>query len=124
MLISPLQSVEAVLFGLNEELAGELLCPLRALSVGVRSVQSEMKEIADSRANVIFCAPDTATVASLRASKPSAAVVVVSRLPKVSDWLDALEAGAADYCAAPFEVAQLKWILESSTRPLRSAAAA
>lgn len=41
-------------------------------------------------------------------------VVVVSRVPEVNDWLDAMDAGAADYCAAPFEREQLDWILESN----------
>jgi DNA-binding NtrC family response regulator len=42
-----------------------------------------------------------------------APVVVVSRQPEVSDWLDAIEAGATDYCAPPFEPTHLRWILES-----------
>lgn len=41
-------------------------------------------------------------------------VVVVSRLPEVNDWLDAIEAGAVDYCSAPIEREQLDWILESN----------
>jgi DNA-binding response OmpR family regulator len=44
----------------------------------------------------------------------SSPVVVVSRVPEVNDWLDAMDAGAADYCAAPFEREQLDWILESN----------
>ena len=28
-------------------------------------------------------------------------------------WLDALDAGASDYCGAPFERVQLHWILNS-----------
>lgn len=50
-------------------------------------------------------------------------MVVVSRLPEVEGWLNALEAGAADYCAAPFEPAQLGWLLETNTR-VRALAAA
>jgi DNA-binding response OmpR family regulator len=52
----------------------------------------------------------------LRQTKPEASIVVVSRHPEVSDWLDSIEAGATDYCAAPFETAQMKWILETSMR--------
>lgn len=47
----------------------------------------------------------------------SSPVVVVSRVPEVNDWLDAMDAGAADYCAAPFEREQLDWILESNLGP-------
>lgn len=53
----------------------------------------------------------------------SSPVIVVSRVPEVNDWLDAMEAGATDYCAAPFETEQLDWILES-TLGLRKATAA
>lgn len=41
-------------------------------------------------------------------------VVVVSRLPEVSEWLDALDAGATDYCAAPFEHQHMSWLIESA----------
>ena len=47
-----------------------------------------------------------------RSLKP--AVVVASRLPEVSAWLDALEHGAANYCAAPFESRDIRWILEAA----------
>ena len=39
----------------------------------------------------------------------------ITRLPDVPRWLDALEAGARDYCGAPFECIQLRWILGSIT---------
>lgn len=51
-------------------------------------------------------------------------MVVVSRVPEVNDWLDAMDAGAADYCAAPFEKEQLDWILESNLGRYKSAATA
>ncbi len=51
-------------------------------------------------------------------------VVVVSRLPEVEGWLDALEDGAADYCAAPFEPVQLRWLLDTHTRVRNAYAAA
>ena len=39
----------------------------------------------------------------------------------VADWLDALEAGASDYCAAPFEPAQIRWVLQSHVRTFAAA---
>jgi DNA-binding NtrC family response regulator len=48
--------------------------------------------------------------------KPNLPVVVVSRVPEVADWLDAIEAGASDYCAAPFETNQIQWILDSALK--------
>jgi len=46
----------------------------------------------------------------------SVPVIVVSRQPEISDWLDAIEAGATDYCAPPFESAHISWILESAEK--------
>ena len=49
----------------------------------------------------------------LRETRPGLPVIVVSRQPDAKRWLDALDAGAADYCGAPFERVQLRWILGS-----------
>ncbi|MCS7027002.1 MAG: hypothetical protein NZV14_19580 [Bryobacteraceae bacterium] len=45
-------------------------------------------------------------------------VVVVSRLPNAAEWLDALEAGAADYLAVPFERRLLEWVLAANRRAI------
>jgi DNA-binding NtrC family response regulator len=50
----------------------------------------------------------------LRRSRPAMPFVVVTRLPDTSEWLDALEAGATDYCSAPFEPRQMKWLVQSA----------
>jgi DNA-binding response OmpR family regulator len=59
----------------------------------------------------------------LRAISPTMPFVVVTRIPETSDWLDALEAGATDYCSAPFEPRQMNWLMESALPALRTAAA-
>jgi DNA-binding NtrC family response regulator len=107
--------IHALLFGLNEELAGELLQPLTNFC-HIHSESQCLNAVAESPAQVIFCGADIHTVTKLRQTKPEASIVVVSRHPEVSDWLDSIEAGATDYCAAPFETAQMKWILETSMR--------
>jgi DNA-binding response OmpR family regulator len=56
------------------------------------------------------------TIAELRGSEPGAPVIVVTRKPGTAQWLDALDAGATDYCGAPFERVQVRWILESAVR--------
>ena len=53
------------------------------------------------------------TLSLLRESHPDLPVVVVSRSPDARQWLDALDAGAADYCGAPFERIQIRWIVGS-----------
>jgi DNA-binding NtrC family response regulator len=49
----------------------------------------------------------------LREAHPGLPVIVVTRQPEARHWLDALDAGATDYCGAPFEHIQLRWILGS-----------
>jgi DNA-binding NtrC family response regulator len=49
----------------------------------------------------------------LRALDPTLPVVVVARLPETSEWLDALEAGATDYCVPPFDQRQIRSLIAS-----------
>jgi DNA-binding NtrC family response regulator len=111
-----LYNTHALLFGLSEDLAGELIPSLKSCSVNVKSIKREMSALAESPADIIFCGADVNLVGELRSAKPEASIVVVSRHPEVSDWLDSIEAGATDYCAAPFEKSQVQWIVESSRR--------
>lgn len=122
MLISTYRpdSVNAILFGLSDDLAGDLMKPLAPLCREVQSVSGDVSDKNLPAAHIIFCGADVSTVSGLRHAQPDASIVVVSRHPEVSDWLDSIEAGAADYCAAPFESAQVQWILESSLRSPRS----
>lgn len=60
----------------------------------------------------------------LRQSQPALPFVVVTRIPNTSEWLDALEAGATDYCSAPFEPRQMRWLVQSALSTHSHAAAA
>ncbi len=66
-------------------------------------------------ADVVFCPADSRVylplLKAIRERHMTLPVVVVSRLPEVPEWLDAIEQGATDYCAAPFEPGQVNWIL-------------
>jgi DNA-binding response OmpR family regulator len=66
-------------------------------------------------ADALFCSGDDpscrALVCQVRKLRPSLPVIVVTRLPESRKWLDALEAGAADYCSAPFDAVQIGWLL-------------
>ena len=68
-------------------------------------------------ADVVFCNGDganyTLLLARMRCLWPDLPVVIVTRLPDSDKWLDALEAGASDYCSAPFERIQVRWILSA-----------
>ncbi len=70
------------------------------------------------RADVVFCNSDRGKyrglLDALRSRGLQLPVVVVSRIPETSEWLDALDAGAADYCGAPFERRQISWLVQSA----------
>jgi DNA-binding NtrC family response regulator len=113
--------IHALLFGLSEDLAGELLQPLARFCTNIQSVDGardhhNLSTAGQSAPQIIFCGANTEVVTKLRKSNPQAPIIVVSRHPEVSDWLDSIEAGATDYCAAPFETSQVQWIVETSMR--------
>ncbi|MBI4893633.1 MAG: hypothetical protein HY821_23635 [Acidobacteria bacterium] len=112
---------KALLFRLEEPLASALQQTLTLCGCKSRLIDAPA---AHQRADIVFC-PSTGDL--LRAALErfrGLPVVVVSRLPEESGWLDALEAGAADYCAAPFEPIHLRWLLDAHIRPHSASAAA
>jgi len=76
------------------------------------AVESEEVE-----SEIAFISGDTPhflrNLALLREVQPRLPVIVVTRLPDVNLWLDALDGGASDYCAAPFEQVQVRWVLDT-----------
>lgn len=71
-----------------------------------------------AEADVVFCSGDDPrfrdALREVKFKKPDLPFIVATRLPEVSAWLDALDAGASDYCAAPFEPIQIRWIMDSA----------
>jgi len=115
-----------LLLGLENDLASDLARVLRKTGHDIETAGSLEAAMRNRNADVIFAggdAPDyRETVRQLAERRPDAPVVLVNRLPENMRWLDALELGAADYCGAPFEVTQVRWIVDSVLR--RSAAPA
>jgi DNA-binding NtrC family response regulator len=72
------------------------------------------------KAQLIFCGTESrqylGLLELLRERGLEVPVVVVSRLPETGDWLDAMEAGAWDYCAAPFEADLIFRIVENAIK--------
>jgi len=102
------------LYGLDSLLASELKSALSRLPV----------ELSNEDPDVVFCAVERPVFEEARRRFPRCPIVVVSRLPEVSAWLDALDGGAADYCGAPFEPAHLSWMFRNLiAMPPRAAAA-
>lgn len=101
-----------LLAGLEPAVAEELMTYLAERGMEV----TQTAEIeSNSKADLVFCGIHHPGLVQLLEAMDQP-VVVVSRVPEVDDWLDAMDAGAADYCAAPFERDQLDWILESNLK--------
>jgi DNA-binding response OmpR family regulator len=72
--------------------------------------------------SLIFCAPEVSSIQRLRGKHPDALIIAAGQSADADEWLDAIQAGADDYCAAPFNPAQLRWILHSNLFADRMAA--
>jgi DNA-binding response OmpR family regulator len=107
-----------VLIGLEQAAAGQIC---RALAVERHQIEQQPQDlpIRDLRdADMVFAGGDPTCYLSLlrrvREAQPTLPFVVVTRIAETKDWLDALEAGATDYCAAPIETRQIHWLMESA----------
>jgi DNA-binding NtrC family response regulator len=115
-----------VLLGLPDDLAA----PLRGLLTDEShevAIAHTLEAVRRDNPEVAFVSGDGPefphNVSWLLESMPRLPVVVVTRLPDSQRWLDALEAGARDYCGAPFEHTQLRWILDTVCPPAARRAA-
>ncbi len=110
-----------LVLGVEGDLASELAGALAGLKHNVvfefdTAPGDFPARLRSTAADLVFCGhkPEVLEAMLVAAGhvRPGLPVVVVSDKAEVPAWLDALEAGAADYCAAPFESAHLGWILE------------
>ena len=101
-----------LLLGLDHSVADELSGVLRELGQSVRIAPKRDGNVDVADADLIFT--DSNDLRRALAISPKRPVIVASRLPEVHAWLNALEAGAADYCGAPFEATQVRWLLNSA----------
>jgi CheY-like chemotaxis protein len=109
---------KVLLIGLEQSTANQIG---RALAIERHEIENKPQNtpIQDVvKADIVFAGGDRKTYISLlrsiRKTRPALPFVVVTRIPETSDWLDALEAGATDYCSAPFEPRQIRWLMESA----------
>ena len=109
-----------LLLGLDRPMADDLVEVLQQLGQSVQTAALGSGALECGDVNLVFA--DSDNLRAIRRTRPDLPVVVVSRLPEVSAWLDALEQGAVDYCGAPFERKQVSWVLNSSLPAYPSAA--
>ncbi len=109
---------KVVLIGLEQPIASQLGRALNAdcHQVEHRSWNEPADDLVD--ADIVFADGEGKRykdlLCGIRNAKPDLPFVVVTRIPETSGWLDALEAGATDYCSAPFEARQISWLMESA----------
>lgn len=94
----------ALLWGLDSRLAGALSDALCRCNCAIGTTEAP--------ADVLFCPASGDVIRQARTRLPGVPVIVVSPDSDQRRWLDALEAGANDYCTAPFEMIQLRWLLD------------
>jgi DNA-binding NtrC family response regulator len=121
MLTRRVPTANFILHELDESLATQLCNAVSETGhvFHAASSTSECLSLAERlRADVVFCNADRVKYHSLLDALQRRGlqlpVVVVSRIPETSEWLDALDAGATDYCAAPFEHQHISWLIQSA----------
>lgn len=117
---------KVILVGLEQAAAGQIG---RVLAMDRHQIEYQPysvvgREILD--ADIVFAGGEPTSYMSLlkriREARPTLPFVVVTAIPETKEWLDALEAGATDYCSAPIETRQLHWLMESALpRPVLDA---
>lgn len=101
-----------LLLGLDTALAEDLSRVVTQLGHSVRVATADHRKLDVSGFDLIFAGSDDFREALT--FSPSRPVIVTSRLPEMKAWISALEAGAADYCGAPFEPTQVRWVLNTA----------
>ncbi len=114
-----------LMLGLDDSLADELRLALRNSEHGISSAPSgpaaaAADHVLRAKADVVFCDLDSRNLSAFLKQLQERAceipVVVASRLPDISRWLDAMDLGAWDYCASPFEARFLEHMVTGAIR--------
>lgn len=115
---------KVLLCGLDSSLAEELTAAITKSNpdAEIFSCPGPNTDGCNPCVDVVFCT-FSRTLPQLVGGTSTVPVVVVSRNPEAREWIDAMEAGASDYCATPFEAAQIRWILDANSRSYSTAAA-
>jgi DNA-binding NtrC family response regulator len=116
-----------LILGLENDLADQLSQVLRPDGHTLESAVSVDQAIRSRAAELVFAGGDgpeySYVLRKLASARPDLPVVLVNRHPENARWLDALDLGAADYCGAPFEPVQMRWLVDSVQRQVAAAAA-
>lgn len=123
-------SPRILLYGLPAELSRELRDVL-ITTHHVPDIEDEEEirtgSVSWPEIDLVFCSAERSSLASLLQAtaqqRPRLRIIATSRLPEIAEWLDSVEAGATDYCAAPFEATQIRWLLDAHLSKQKTVAA-
>jgi DNA-binding NtrC family response regulator len=125
------RSKNILLFGLDEAQRTQLREALSGQYEGIRCEsflpgRDRPLPHETGRADLIFCAAEPSCYLRLlkafEQEQPNVPIIVVSSRPDVDAWLDAIEAGASDYCSPPFEPSHIQWMVQAALKPRNLAA--
>lgn len=100
------------LIGFSEDAADQITADLAAEGYDV-SRERDSTALSPDAAAAFICGDRDGwqrDLSEIRAIYPRLILVVVTRLPEHTIWLDALEAGANDYACMPLDRQQLRWL--------------
>lgn len=110
------------LIGFPDDIAGDLTDLL--VRHGYRTTRDENTHELPEAPAAIFVSGDRAgwleTICQVRATHSRMFIVVATRLPDHEKWLDALDAGASDYCSMPLDAQQFMWLFRRDAQPHRA----
>jgi len=101
------------LIGFDDGSAKQLTAHLAAESCRV-SRKKRVSEVPSEALALLVSGDDPGwalIVREARSQRPDIRVAVVTPLPDSSKWLDAIEAGAHDYCCLPPDRLLIRWLL-------------
>jgi len=117
------RAFRAMILGLEYDLAHTLTAVLARRGVCARcytpGADGDYRHVLlQFRPDVVFCSVDegaySTVIQHVHTSLPGLPVVVVGRFADARDWLNAIEAGAWDYCVPPIESRAIGWILDKT----------
>lgn len=117
----PFRELNLLCVGLAPDLTQQIHDALQPNAVRAQRLSLELTEaqqlMSRAQVDVIFCSaePRQARAVLKQAARecPGTPVIVVSREPEFQHWAEAMEQGAVDYCAAPFDRNELLWMIAS-----------
>jgi CheY-like chemotaxis protein len=108
---------KVIIIGLEQAAAGEIC---RALAVDKHQIRKQSHNCLTPElleADIVFAGGEPAcylpVLRHVRENRPALPFVVVTKNAETSEWLDALEAGATDYCSVPIGTRQVRWLMAS-----------